>query len=98
MQDLRERVERRPLAQHSEPSEQQVLQGREPPHLLAQHWSDAVEDQFPLLQEAIEISPEEVGDYLRHDLQGQGIARVAGHEALPGSWRAAEFLVAEQRL
>ena len=89
MQDLHEGVERRPLAQHGQPGEQQVLQGREPPHLLAQHRADAVEDQFPFLQEAVEISTEEVGDRLRHDLEGQGIARVAGHEALPGSRCAA---------
>ncbi|HEX6554367.1 MAG TPA: hypothetical protein VF026_16500 [Ktedonobacteraceae bacterium] len=75
-----------------------MLQGREPPHLLAQHRSDAVEDQLPLLEEAIEISTEEVGDRLRHDFQGQGIARVAGHQAPPGNGRAAELLVAEQRL
>src|SRR5438132_8668439 len=61
MQDLYEGVELCPLAQPSEPGEQQVLQGREPPHLLAQQRSDAVEDQFPLLQKAVEVSPEEVG-------------------------------------
>ena len=98
MQDLRERVQRRPLAQHSQPGEQQVLQGREPPHLLAQHRPDAVEDQFPLLQEAVEIATEEVADRLRHDFQGQGIAHVASHEALPGSGGTAQLLVAEQLL
>src|SRR6059036_2855646 len=84
MQHLHEGVELRPLAQHSEPSEQQVLQGREPPHLLAQHRADAVEDQFPFLQKAVEIATEEVGDSLGHDLEGERIARIAAHEPLPG--------------
>ena len=98
MQDLYKGVERRPLAQHGQPGEQQVLQGREPPHLLAQHRADAVEDQFPLLQKAVEIPTEEVGDSLRHDFQGQRIARVAGREALPGGRCTAKSPVAEQLL
>ena len=50
--DLQQGVKLRPLAQHGQPREQQVLQGREPPHLLAQHGPDAIEDQFPVLQES----------------------------------------------
>ncbi|HEX6478204.1 MAG TPA: hypothetical protein VF043_05120 [Ktedonobacteraceae bacterium] len=75
-----------------------MFQGREPPHLLAQHGSDAVEDQFPFVQEAVEIPIKEVGDGLPHDLEGQGIARVAGHQSPPGGRRTAELLVAEQVL
>ncbi len=96
MQDLREGVEVCPLAQHGQPGEQEVFQGREPPHLLAQHRSDAVEDQLPFLKKPVEIATEEVGDRLRHDLEGQRIARVAAHEPVPGGRRAAESLVAEQ--
>ncbi len=73
-----------------------MLQRCEPSHLLAQHGSDAVEHQFPFLKKAVEVSTEEVGDRLRHDLEGQGIARVAGHQALPGRWRPAESLVGKQ--
>ena len=75
-----------------------MLQGRQTPHLLAQHRTDAVEDQFPLLQEPIEIPIEEVGDRLRYDFQGQWIARIAGNEPLPGGRRSAEPLVGEQVL
>ena len=98
MQDLHEGGKFRPLAQHRQPGEQEMFQRREPSHLLAQHRPDAVEDQFPLLQEAVEIATEEVADRLRHDFQGQGIAHVASHEALPGSGGTAQLLVAEQLL
>ncbi len=98
MQNQRQRLKLRPLAQHGQPGEQQVFQRSEPPHLLAQHRSDAVEDQFPFLQEPVEIPIEEFQDRLRHDLEGQGIACVAGHQSLPGGRRAAESFVAEQVL
>ena len=96
MQDLQQNGKLRPLAQHGQPHEQQIFQRREPPHLLTQHRADAVEDQFPFAQETVEISIEEVGDGLRHDFQGQRIARIAGHQALPGGRPTAESLVGEQ--
>ncbi len=96
MQHLRERDERRPLAQHGQPGEQQVLQGREPPHLLAQHRADAVEDQLPFAQEAVNVATEKIQDGLRHDLEGERIARIAGHKPVPGNRCAAQSLVAEQ--
>ncbi|TMC85272.1 MAG: hypothetical protein E6J22_20270, partial [Chloroflexi bacterium] len=96
MQDLCQSGKLRPLAQHGQPREQQGLQRRQTPHLLAQHRPDPIEGQFPFLEEAIEIFAEEVGDRLPHDLEGQRIARVAGDEALPGSRRADQSLVGEQ--
>jgi len=96
MQHLRQGVQLRPLAQHGQPREQEVLQLGETPHLLTQHRADAVEDQFAFLQEAVEIAPEEVEDRLPHDLEGQVITCVTGHQALPGERCAAQALVGEQ--
>ena len=90
-------LERHRLAQRCQPKEQGLLQRGESAPVLVEQVTDAAKDERVLGQEGRDLPPEEIGDGLGHDVQSQGIALVALHQAGLLLWRA-EQLMADQQL
>jgi hypothetical protein len=51
--------------------------------LLVEQLAHAAKDHLALLQERGDLAPEELGDGLGHEVQGQRVARVHLHQARP---------------
>ena len=64
------------LAQDRQPHEHALLRGREADVLLIEQGAYSAEDHLTLLQERRNLAIEEIYDGLRHDFEGQRIARV----------------------
>ena len=64
------------FAHDRQPGQQRLLQGRESCKLLGKQVTDGAKDHRVLLQEGADLAPEEFGDDLSDDVQGQRIARI----------------------
>ena len=71
------------FAHDRQPEEQRLLQGRESCKLLGKQVTDGAKDHRVLLQEGADLAPEEFGDGLSDDVQGQRVARIQLGEAHP---------------
>ena len=60
-----------------------MLQDREPRKLLGKQVTDGAKDHRLLLQEGSDLAPEEFGDGLGDDFQGQRVAHIQLDEAQP---------------
>jgi hypothetical protein len=76
-------IEGHRLAHNRQPEEQRLLQGREPADLLLEQVDKVAKNQRARGEKGTDRAPEQIGDGLRHDLQGQRIARVPLNEACP---------------
>ena len=71
------------FAHDRQPGQQRLLQGRESCKLLGKQVTDGAKDHRVLLQEGADLAPEEFGDGLSDDVQGQRVARIQLGEAHP---------------
>ncbi len=76
-------LNRHRLTQNSQPQQHRPLDCREARELFGQQLAHTAKDHLTLLQERSDLAPEELHDGLRHNFEGQRVARVHLHQACP---------------